>query len=84
MATATAAVPVLEALITLTGQARTGGAPPTPVSGISFEGLIFEHATWLLPSTGEGYIDNQVHPWRERRKTPRPQARMTPPPRISS
>ena len=55
MSSAAVAVPVLESLVTVTGV--QGSAP---VTGLSFEGLVFEHSTWLLPSSGEGYIDNQV------------------------
>jgi len=50
MAAATAVVPVLEVLVNVSG----------PVAGLSFEGLTFEHATWALPSTGVGYIENQA------------------------
>ena len=58
MSNATVAVPVLESLISVAGV--EGSAP---VTGLSFEGLVFEHSTWLLPSSGQGYIDNQVRQW---------------------
>lgn len=55
-----AVIPTAASLLVLAGTPGSGGAPPTFVSGLSFEGLVFEHATWLLPSSGQGYIDNQA------------------------
>ena len=28
--------------------------------GVTFSGIIFEHATWLRPMKGEGFVDQQA------------------------
>jgi len=49
MATLAAMLPTAEALV-------RGGAG---LRDVRFDGLVFEHATWLLPSTALGYVDDQ-------------------------
>jgi hypothetical protein len=51
--TADVELPVVEVLVD--GQ----GEPGQPVSNIRFEGLTFSYATWLGPSTGNGYVSDQ-------------------------
>lgn len=46
-------VPVLETLLTV------AGTPEQPVTDIRFEGLAFEHATWLRPSQ-QGHVSLQA------------------------
>ncbi|HTE61593.1 MAG TPA: discoidin domain-containing protein, partial [Solirubrobacteraceae bacterium] len=46
--------PVLETLV------RGQGTIRAPVHDIRFEGLTFADATWLVPSTGEGYAVDQT------------------------
>lgn len=53
MATADVELPVLETLIDASGDASQ------PVSYINFSGLSFSYATWLSPSTSEGYALDQ-------------------------
>jgi autotransporter-associated beta strand protein len=48
-------LPVVEKLID-----ASGGSLTTPIHNLVFSGLTFEYATWLLPSTGSGYADNQT------------------------
>jgi hypothetical protein len=51
-----AVVPTLEALVVVNGTDDGSRS----VRGLAFEGLTFEDSTWLFPSTGDGYIDNQA------------------------
>lgn len=51
-----AVVPTLEALLVVNGS--DDGS--LSVRGLAFEGLTFEDSTWLLPSSTEGYIDDQA------------------------
>lgn len=53
MATADAELPVVEVLIDGQGQCES------PVSNLRFEGLTFAYATWLDPSSGNGYVADQ-------------------------
>ena len=53
LATADVELPVLEIL--LDGQGELG----QPISNIRFEGLTFSYATWLEPSSSNGYISDQ-------------------------
>ncbi|MFM8551855.1 MAG: right-handed parallel beta-helix repeat-containing protein [Nitrospiraceae bacterium] len=53
LATADIELPLLEALI------EGRGAPESPVSHLRFEGLTFAYATWLGPSSDNGYISDQ-------------------------
>jgi hypothetical protein len=52
-------VPSLEVLMEVAGVAGAGGAEPTPVRFLSFEGIQFSYATWLEPNQGVGYVDMQ-------------------------
>ena len=52
MATAEVVVPRLESLV------RLQGDPADPVHDVEFQGITFEHTTWLAPSS-EGYIGAQ-------------------------
>ena len=47
-------LPILESLVTGTG------APGAPLHDVAFEGLTFAHATWLAPSTSDGYASLQA------------------------
>ena len=47
--------PVFESLIC--GQ----GTVAAPVRGIDFKGITFAYATWLRPSTGDGFPENQAN-----------------------
>jgi hypothetical protein len=47
-------LPVLEALVT------GAGTPSAPLHDVAFEGITFAHATWLGPSTTDGYISLQA------------------------
>ncbi len=49
----TAELPLREALV------RGRGTNTRPISNIRFEGITFEHATWLLPSGSDGYAADQ-------------------------
>ena len=53
--TADVEVPVLEKLID--GQGKEG----SPVANIRFEGIHFSYATWLYPSTNEGFSEIQAN-----------------------
>ncbi len=53
MATADAILPALETLVDARGTAER------PVTGLSFEGIGFQHATWLDPSGDDGYVADQ-------------------------
>jgi autotransporter-associated beta strand protein len=55
MATANVVMPFLEKLID-----ANGSYPTNPIHNIVLSGLTFEYGTWLLPSTGNGYADNQT------------------------
>lgn len=46
-------LPVLEVLISLSGQERS------PVTNITFKGLQFSYATWYGPNTIDGYVSDQ-------------------------
>ena len=48
-----AELPVLEHLIV------GAGTPQAPIHDLRFEGLTFEYATWLKPSSSEGYVVDQ-------------------------
>ncbi|MEW1718139.1 right-handed parallel beta-helix repeat-containing protein [Streptomyces sp. NPDC093109] len=54
MSTVDVEMPRLESLLSVGG---TYGAPATR---ISFSGLEFSHTSWLLPSTGQGYANQQT------------------------
>jgi hypothetical protein len=49
LAKARVELPVLEELV------RVEGTPAAPVQGLAFEGIAFEYATWLGPSSPNGY-----------------------------
>lgn len=53
LATAEAILPALEILVEARGTAER------PVTGLSFEGIGFRHATWLDPSGDDGYVADQ-------------------------
>jgi GH141 insertion domain/Right handed beta helix region len=53
MATAAVELPVLETLI------RGEGSASAPVKYVEFRGLTFSYATWLGPSTADGYATDQ-------------------------
>lgn len=53
MNTADAELPVLEALI------QAAGSQTSPVQYLSFQGLTFMYATWLEPSSSDGYVCDQ-------------------------
>ena len=55
MQTADVELPVLETLLDI------GGTPAQPVENIRVEGLAFEYATWLFPSTPEGFSEIQAN-----------------------
>jgi hypothetical protein len=52
--TADVELPVLEALVVGTG------TPAAPLHDVAFEGVTFAHATWLAPSSPDGYISLQA------------------------
>lgn len=54
MARAEVIVPVLETLV------RVAGTADNPVRDIAFQGITFAHATWLKPSSPEGYPSGQA------------------------
>lgn len=54
MSRAEAIAPVLETLL------RVTGTPDNPVHDITFKGIVFSYATWLKPSTPEGYPSLQA------------------------
>jgi len=54
MASANIVIPVLETLVAGTGTAQA------PISNIKFRGLTFAYATWLRPSTSEGFAHTQA------------------------
>jgi hypothetical protein len=47
-------LPVLESLLELNGK------KDKPVSDLRFRGLTFSYATWLDPSSGDGYVSDQA------------------------
>lgn len=51
--TADVELPILETLIV------GGGTLEQPIHNIRFEGLTFSYATWLFPSSPEGYVSDQ-------------------------
>jgi hypothetical protein len=53
MSTADVELPVLETLLSVTGDAVA------PVHHINFNGITFEYATWLGPNTSDGYVADQ-------------------------
>src|SRR5258708_7930805 len=57
LASADVEAPTVQTLVSGSG---TGTAP---LSNITFSGITFEHATWLVPSTSEGYAEGQAG-WR--------------------
>ncbi|MFD1715601.1 hypothetical protein ACFSBZ_14095 [Amnibacterium flavum] len=54
LATADAVLPILETLV------QVEGTSAEPLHDIAFEGIGFAYATWLRPSTGEGYAPVQA------------------------
>ncbi|GAA1968195.1 ricin-type beta-trefoil lectin domain protein [Catenulispora subtropica] len=44
----------------LTSLVQMSGSYSTPVSHIAFQGIAFEHTTWLGPSSSIGYADQQT------------------------
>lgn len=64
MSTVDVEIPRLESLISV------GGTYQAPATHIAFSGLQFSHTSWLQPSTGQGYANQQtgafVHGDRER------------------
>ncbi|MCW2879138.1 MAG: hypothetical protein JWQ95_3238 [Sphaerisporangium sp.] len=57
LASADIEAPIVQTLVSGSG---TG---TSPLSNLTFSGLTFEHATWLVPSTSEGYAEGQAG-WR--------------------
>lgn len=57
MATATFIVPALDVLMLVAGDEST--SVPSPVRWLSFEGLTFSYAGWIVPNNGLGYVDMQ-------------------------
>ncbi|MBV8832404.1 MAG: right-handed parallel beta-helix repeat-containing protein [Acidobacteriaceae bacterium] len=55
MRTADVEAPVLESLIS------AAGTPDAPVQNIAFKGITFSYATWLDPSTNEGFSEIQAN-----------------------
>jgi hypothetical protein len=47
-------LPVLESLVELDGK------QDRPVENVRFQGLTFSYATWLDPSSGDGYVSDQA------------------------
>lgn len=54
LASAEVVLPVVEELL------RAEGTPAAPLVDVVFEGLGFAHATWLGPSTSDGYVSLQA------------------------
>ncbi|MDG4856619.1 RICIN domain-containing protein [Streptomyces sp. T-3] len=54
MAAADVQLPRLESLL------RVGGTHAAPAHHLSFTGLQFSHTSWLLPSSDQGYADQQT------------------------
>ncbi|MEV1067103.1 right-handed parallel beta-helix repeat-containing protein [Streptomyces sp. NPDC050263] len=54
MSTADVEMPRLESLLSV------GGTYQAPATHITFSGLQFSHTSWLQPSTGQGYADQQT------------------------
>jgi hypothetical protein len=54
LTTADVELPVLEQLVTGTGD------PAAPLQDVTFDGLTFEYGTWLAPSTQDGYSSLQA------------------------
>ncbi|WP_405564723.1 right-handed parallel beta-helix repeat-containing protein [Streptomyces phaeochromogenes] len=54
MSTADVEMPRLESLLSV------GGTYETPATHITFSGLQFSHTSWLQPSTGQGYANQQT------------------------
>ena len=54
LATADVEAPFLQSLVT------GAGTETTPLSNITFSGLTFEYATWLVPSLPTGYAEGQA------------------------
>ncbi|WP_433088823.1 ricin-type beta-trefoil lectin domain protein [Dactylosporangium sp. CA-052675] len=54
MSTVDVELPRLESLL------RVGGSYAAPAHNLSFSGLQFANTSWLLPSTGQGYADQQT------------------------
>ncbi|MFJ2442909.1 right-handed parallel beta-helix repeat-containing protein [Streptomyces sp. NPDC087658] len=54
MATADVEIPRLESLLAI------GGTYRAPATRLAFSGLQFSHTSWLRPSTGQGYADQQT------------------------
>jgi hypothetical protein len=46
-------------LPTMTSLVRISGTLANPVSNITMRGMVFEHTTWLTPSTSVGYANQQ-------------------------
>jgi hypothetical protein len=46
-------------LPTMTSLVRINGSLASPVSNITMRGMVFEHTTWLGPSTSVGYANQQ-------------------------
>ena len=55
MSKATVVAPVLESLI------EGDGTAAAPIQNVEFYGLTFAYATWLDPSTGDGFVENQAN-----------------------
>ncbi|MEP7285846.1 MAG: right-handed parallel beta-helix repeat-containing protein [Chloroflexota bacterium] len=55
LATANVVAPVLETLVSGTG------TPDNPIHNIEFSGITFAYATWLRPSSGEGFSEVQAN-----------------------
>lgn len=59
MGATVAHVPTLEQLLDVRGTFDATTGQGTRFTGLSFEGLTFAYSTWLLPSSGVGFVDNQ-------------------------
>ena len=55
LAAATVVAPVLESLVV------GSGSPERPISNITFTGITFAHATWLLPGSEVGWPEGQAN-----------------------
>lgn len=55
MATATVIAPTVETLVSGTGTTSN------PIHNLQFKGISFAYATWLQPSTGEGFVEVQAN-----------------------
>jgi hypothetical protein len=55
LASATVIAPTLETLVSGTGTLDT------PIHNIQFQGITFAYATWLRPSTNEGFAEEQAN-----------------------